>query len=248
MKKSIIVVFSVITFISLTAFSVLHWTKDGGTQLKCTPPELDLVYNVESRFKATITKADLQKASSILDIVPEEANWRTMSFHSIRVAVLLDGDELVVRGDHTTLNEGQLALLQTADYSTNFYIKAHSTTNHPRTGRTEDYVYYMTIVPEKQATYSSGHDALIAHLRAQSKEATAPVREEHLEAGQINFTITKAGTVANVKLASTSGYPFIDQALIEILTTLPEKWYPAENEKGEKVDQDLVFFFGKEGC
>lgn len=249
MKKSLFLIVTVIALCSLTAFTVVQWTADGSNRLTCTPPELDLVYNVDSRFMATITKTDLQKATSILDIIPEEAtDWRTLSFHSILVGVLLDGDELVAKGDQTTMNDGQLALLQTADYSTNFYIKAHCTTKHPRTGRTEDYVYYMTIIPEKEATYRGGEEALIAHLKARSQAVTATIKEQQLEAGQFQFTVTKAGTVANVKLAATSGYPFVDQALIEILTTLPQKWHPAENAVGEKVDQDLVFFFGKEGC
>jgi hypothetical protein len=33
-----------------------------------------------------------------------------------------------------------------------------------------------------------------------------------------------------------------------MITNMPGKWNPATNSKGEKVDQELVFFFGRQGC
>ena len=32
------------------------------------------------------------------------------------------------------------------------------------------------------------------------------------------------------------------------LINMPQTWIPATNAKGEKIDQELVFFFGMEGC
>ena len=111
-----------------------------------------------------------------------------------------------------------------------------------------DYVYYLTVIPEKEAAYASGHDALIAYLKENSKDKTAIIKEDKLQPGKVNFTITKNGTIANVKLTSTSGYTSVDKALIELITYMPEKWDPATNSKREKVDQELVFFFGLAGC
>ena len=39
-----------------------------------------------------------------------------------------------------------------------------------------------------------------------------------------------------------------DKKMIELITNLPGKWAPAENQKGEKVDQELVISFGLMGC
>ncbi len=33
-----------------------------------------------------------------------------------------------------------------------------------------------------------------------------------------------------------------------LMNNLPGTWMPAKNEKGEKVAQELVFFYGIEGC
>jgi len=36
--------------------------------------------------------------------------------------------------------------------------------------------------------------------------------------------------------------------MIELITKTPGEWQPAENYKGEKVDQELVVSFGLMGC
>ncbi len=242
MKKSILIFCTVLTTFSLMAFGYINWSNNKQV-------DLDLVYNVDSRFMATITKEDLHKATSVLDIVPKEAEgWWKVSFQTVTVAVLQDDDEIREIGDDKELNAAQIKLLQSTDYSTNFYIKARGKDKHPETGKIEDYVYYITIIPEKEAEYKSGHDALIAYLKESSKEKTAIISEDKLQPGKVHFTITKNGAITNVKLTETSGYPSVDEELIKIIANMPEKWEPAENSKGEKVDQEFVFFFGRQGC
>lgn len=107
---------------------------------------------------------------------------------------------------------------------------------------------YLTIVPEKQALYVNGMDALIDYLKESNKENTAIVRRNELKPGQLYFTVNKEGTISNTELITTSGYPYIDKMLAELITNAPGKWEPAENSKGEKVDQKLVLSFGAMGC
>ncbi len=266
MKKNIIIFCVVLTTFSLTAFGFMNWDDSVTDKVETSSssivainrqmvedfnvkPYIDLVYNVDSRFMTTITKEDLYKATSVLDIVPKKAEgWWEASFQAVTVAVLQDGDDIRAMGDDKVLNAEQIKLLQTTDYSTDFYIKARGKNKHPETGKIEDYVYYLTIIPEKEAEYTSGHDALIAYLKENSKEKTAIIKQDQLKPCKVSFTITKKGTIANVKLTSTSGYPSVDEALVELITNMPEKWEPAENSKGEKVDQELVFSFGLMGC
>lgn len=246
MKKSILILCA--TF-SLTAFAYKNWSVPETSPPACRQAPIDLVYAVDSRFMATISKEDLHRATSVLDIVPRDAeSWWYASFESVKVALLHDDYEMAVDGDEKDLNAAQTILLQSADYSTDFYIKARGTTKHPVTGKIEDYVYYLTIVPEKEAAYAGGYDALIAYLRENSREQTAIIEEDRLQPGRVNFTVTKEGTVSNVNLESSSGYPSVDQALIELIANMPGKWEAAENSKGEKVAQELVFFFGMMGC
>jgi len=81
-----------------------------------------------------------------------------------------------------------------------------------------------------------------------SKEKTAIIKRDKLQPGRVSFTVTKDGAIKNVKLTSTSGYTSVDKTLVELITKMPKKWKPATNSKGDKVDQELVFFFGVAGC
>ncbi len=107
---------------------------------------------------------------------------------------------------------------------------------------------YLMIAPEKQAAYVNGMDALIDYLKESNKKNTVIVRRSELKPGKLYFTVNKEGTISNVELISTSGYPYIDKVLTELITNAPGEWEPAENSKGERVDQKLILFFGIVGC
>lgn len=242
MKKSILIICTILTTFSLMAFGYINWNHNKNN-------DLDLAYIVDSRFMTTITKEDLHNATSVLDIVPKKATgWWKVDFQTITIAILQDGNEITEIGEEKTLNAAQIKLLKSTDYSTNIYIKARTKNIYSETGRIEDFVYYITIIPEKEAEYVSGHDALIKYLKENLKEKTAIIKEDKLQPGRVYFTITKEGGIVDVKLSSTCGYSSIDELIVALITNMPEKWQPAENSIGEKVDQEYVFFFGTAGC
>lgn len=216
---------------------------------------LDLVYKVDSRFNATITKEKLNKATTVLDLIPKEADWSKIAFLSMKIALLQGDDEIAVWGDDEVLTAAQIMLLQSTDYANSFYINARGKNKDSGTERLKqfgeeeyDLAYYITIVPEQEAEYSAGYHALITYLKENTREAITIIQEGKIQPCRLNFTVTQAGTIADVKLDATSGYPAIDEALVELITNMPGKWHPATNSKGEKVDQEFVFFFGLEGC
>ena len=232
--------------LSLTAFGYLNWKNTEG---------IDLIYNVDSRFMATITKEKLHRAKSVLDIVPKKAEWSKISFQNMTIAVLRDENEIREQGDDEVLNAAQIKLLQSADYSTDFYVKGKG--RKKGTGplglkelekEESDFVYYLTVIPEKEAEYTTGYDALITYLKENSKAATAIIQQDKLKPGKVHFIVTKEGKIEHVSLESTSGYPTVDEKLVELVKNMPGKWQPAENSTGEQVDQEFVFFFGLEGC
>jgi hypothetical protein len=267
MKKSILIICAVLTTFSLTALGYMKWNDkaldhDGTScakavlvheeveNAKSKKADLDLVYHIDSRFIWNITKEDLHKAKSITDIVPKKATQSLVSYSEVKVAVLGEENEISETGDHEVLNDAQRKLLRSTDYSTNFHVSARCKQKNEVTGALEDYhlVYYITIVPEQEASYENGPEALIEYLRENTKDQTASIEEYKLQPGRYCFTVLKDGTIANVKLESTSGYHNIDLSLVELLSAMPGKWVPATNAKGEPVDQELIFFFGKQGC
>jgi len=107
---------------------------------------------------------------------------------------------------------------------------------------------YLTIVPEIQAEYLDGQETLINYLKKNSKSAIKTVTKNKLNAGKLYFTVNKTGTISKVDLTASSGYPEIDELMIELIINAPGQWKPAKNTNGENVDQKLVFSFGIMGC
>ncbi|MEO1260370.1 MAG: hypothetical protein AAFZ15_16355 [Bacteroidota bacterium] len=248
MKKNILIFCTVLAAFCLMAFSYMNWNND-------KPAEIDLVYNIGSRFGATVTKEELHKAKTVDDITPERAEWDKITFLNMRVTVMQDDEEITALGENEVLNAGQAKLLQAAGYSTNFYMTGRGKRKGAGPEGLMDnpkdefnFAYYFTIVPEKEAEYVGGIEKLISYLKKNSKKETAIITEEQLKPCQINFTITKNGSVAEVTLNQTSGFPSVDNTFVKLLENMPGKWRPAKNGKGKEVDQELVFFFGRQGC
>lgn len=267
MKKSTLIISTVLLAMGLMAFGFSNWdgTNTGLEIQKCIKEvettselanlkkeneKLDLLYDVDSRFIATITKKDLHNAQSIIDILPENATVASAKYKYARVSILEDVTETESeQGLNEILNDAQKKLLQTVDYSTNIYIRADFKVGNEffETPQNDYLTYFITVVPEKEAEFSKGQDALLDYLRENSKEETSIITSDKLKAGKVHFTITKEEEIANVYLSSTSGYESVDKALIKLIKNMPS-WNAATNSKGEKVDQELIFFFGLKGC
>ncbi|MFK7972432.1 MAG: energy transducer TonB [Bacteroidia bacterium] len=267
MKKSILILSAVLTLFSLTAFGYMSWDKTEAVPKAITcsnsmavAPVVslvpykkaapDLLYKIDSRFLATITREDLLHATSIIDILPEQESRKLNQYANVKVTVMSKGLEFSKAGHNEMLTEDQLKLLESTDYSTNFYIKAdcQMAATCGMVARGYDLSYYFTITPEKEAEFADGYDALIGYLKENSEAKTILIEEEKLKPGKVHFIVTKEGTVADVSLQSTCGYDEVDKTLVELISNMPAKWNPATNAEGEKVDQELVFFFGTEGC
>jgi len=270
MKKSILIIFAIVITLSLTAFSMMNSNNSkanelevllGHSEVKNTTAKdkitnrifTDFIYDVGPRFNP-IKKTDLDKIRSFNDIIDQEHANRIVEYKWVTVVLIIDDKESNVRefGTSDVLTEAQLKLLHSFDYSTNLMIAADYKGKNKETGVLEDthYTPYLTIVPEKQAEYSQGNEALKVYLKENSKASRdkANVDPEKLQPAKLFFTVTRKGTIENVKLDRTSNYPLVDETMIELITKLPGTWIPAENHKGEKVNQELVVSFGLMGC
>ena len=264
MKKRILIFCGVLLAMSLTAFAFISWNDQVETSSSKSIVSNTLVaedlninvfsdffYNVDTRFGA-IKKSDVDKARSITDFLQKKQTQQIVSYKSVKITILEDSKQTDISetGHSSTLTAAQIKLLNSTDYSTNILIRAdYLESNKTTSTLTQSYATpHLTIVPEKQAIYTSGKDALIDYLKENSKEITIIVENDKLQPAKLYFTVTKKGHITNVKLVTTSGYPSIDKRMIELITKAPGKWEPAENTKGEKVDQELVFSFGLMGC
>lgn len=254
MKKSILIFCTVLTTISLTAFGYISWDDTETNQKEIKNADFDLYYHVSNRWR-TMTKEDLKKVTSLLDILHDDGTYIREDYRNVTISVLHNDKDVrdikhFEMGQSEVFNTAQLELLQSAGYSTNLRITALNKRTNTKTGKVENdsLVHYMTIIPEKEAEFVDGFDALIGYLKKNSKEKTAIIREDKIQPGKVFFTVTKKGTIANIKVIDTSGYPSVDKELAKIIKNMPKKWEPATNSKGDKVDQEFVFFFGTPGC
>ena len=206
MKKSIFIYVAVLATISLAAYGFK--TKNNPVtdveETSCresnipdyfiefphkTEPKPDFFYDVDSRFITTITKEKLHEAKSILDLVPKEATEGIESIKKIKVVILPESIESTEISTSGTLNSTQLKLLQSLDYSSNFYIRADFKSKSPYTGKMvgEHLIYYITVIPQNEAEYKGGHLALLNYLEQNSIEETANVTKDQLKPGKVRF-------------------------------------------------------------
>ena len=268
MKKNVIIVSAVLVGLSLMAFSFINWDKpvNTHTEVACnvTPgsnveigwnnpkkTSPSFMYDISTRF-SSITKSELDKVTSAADFLSKEEIERIVSYKSLQIRIIEDDKQTDKKVEGTTdlLTLDQINMLQSFDYSTNFAVRVDFQQRNGYTGKLEDNYStpHLTMIPEKQAEYTQGKDALINYLKENSKAEVATVQEDKLRPAKIYFTVTKQGTISEVKLTGTSGYPVIDNKMMELIKNLPGEWKVAKNAKGKKVDQELVFSFGIMGC
>lgn len=213
----------------------------------------DLYYGVDARFES-VKKQDVHNATTIYDFLNEGEKEQIEHIYSVDVIMVKDNQlsQIHAVGTSAKLTEEQKKILKSTDYFSHFTIRTEFNTKNKETGQLEDRFFgpHITVVPEKQATYVNGKDALLDYLMVNSFEHMNVIKGDNLGAIKLSFTITKDGSVTDVKHdAMTTGYPSIDKKLIELLKNIPGKWIPAETSNGEKIDQELVFTFGpRDGC
>ena len=266
MKKAVLILLTSILFFALVAFNYSSNKESKSNSVKVSTinnsmfefdilntlkneTDVEFVYNVQSRFNTTISKKEVLNAKNIIDLVPKNATENLTTYTNVIVTkVNWSGNEINIWGEDENLNDDQVALLNSLNYSEHFYINADCI--NTENGTVENYrlVYFLTIVPEKEAEYLAGNYALLNYLKDGSKKEISISKSEELKPGRINFTISPEGNIDFVTVSSTCNYKKIDTKMVDLIKNMPGKWKPATNENGEKVAQELVFFYGIEGC
>ncbi len=260
MKKSLLIVVAVLSTFSIFAVEYFSGNREAtsGEHNSVAKKEVaafieqtpSFHYAIGSRFSNTITLEALLKAKIVDDLIAADAMNYVESMWEVEFKVLSSKKDLIEKGDDRVLTAEQLEILQSLDYNTNCNITALCTLRNSKSGElTEGYFDdYFTVIPEKKASYNGGMGAITEYLASKSSELTQNVDQKQLKPGMIRFVVTKEGTLENVSCDASCGYRSIDKAMINLLKEMPENWTPAENATGEKVDQELVFFYGLIGC
>jgi len=265
MNKKLIITFTVVASCSLMAFSYVNWKTETTTiPTPCNSSQLqeyvlpkcakktsieDIFFKVDIRFASSITKDKLHKAKSIRDIYPEDVTQPIEKFESVKISLLPESIQTTAYGEGEWLNQSQMDLLKQAGYSSDFFIKAdYGTVDESNNLSSDHIIYYMSVVPETQASYTNGTKALNDHIKQFLQEQSLLIDHSKLEPGKIRFTVSKESHIKKVMLESTCGYSSVDASLIDIVKSIPGSWTAARNANNEAVEQELVLFYGIEGC
>ena len=215
-------------------------------------PELpEFVFDLGTRHKS-IKKTVLQQATSFNDFIGQEHVNRIVEYYSLSVSELENGKQTdhKISGTSGELTVAQLDFLQSVDYGTDILLWATYLEKWEESGKIEDSYWtpHLTVVPEKQAAYKNGKDALLNYLKVQSEARIIENLEDRPQPGRLHFTVSTDGAIKNTEIRSSSGNTAIDNIMAELIANTSGEWIPAENAQGEKVEQELVLFFGSMGC
>lgn len=267
MKRKILIASTVLATICLSAFTFQNTESTVEPELKFLnssvidfnpvshlfeeEPELTFFYNYGLRF-SEISKSTIENATLITDLYREEYIHDIVSYGKVRLTLIINESQSNIQefSEGTALTEAQLKLLKSLDYSDNFNLRADCKRYNSETDEVEESFHspHLTIVPEKQAVYLDGRESLIAFLAEGTLDEKAFVKGKKMRPARMCFTVTKKGKIANVKIGNHSGFKLFDEKMMQLMKELPGKWEAAENDKGEKIDQDLVVVWGYDGC
>lgn len=226
-------------------------------------PQENLDYLVGT-WSSPVTKEEAKQITSISDFWSDDdkTRYKHDAFWDIWVVNLKDYPDWTLdvsevkpghkaTGPTEEFTKEQLTLVANADYSDHLRFSARFNSTKIETGEVEENVLIsqtVCVVPDVQAAYKGGFDALVHYLKEASKDHVKHVKRDNVGRCRVFFTVTNMGSIADVKIVETSNYPDVDEVMVKIIKDMPQKWTPAYNENGDKVEQEFVFTFGMAGC
>lgn len=263
-KRNLIIFIAGVACISFTAFGFINRNAETGTPCEpieattiCEQADLDPItplgftYGFQARFGTTFDLDALASATVVTDLVEIQYAEEIRAYSNIQISTFNEEgiERIVAKGENEVLTQEQKELLSSMDYTSSFFIVGDLMRAYDSMTILKDtLVAYLSVAPTYQATYLAGKETLIRHLKVQSLEEVTKVDMSQLQQGMIRFSVTTEGTIAGVNLSASSGFDSLDQKIMDILLDLPANWKAAINFKGEKVEQELIYFFGQVGC
>ncbi len=218
------------------------------------PENTELTYQVYGKNERPVTREKLTHAKTVGDIIDYyPTNW-IEKYESVEISSFIDGKEYKAVSNNQLLSAEQKSLLQSVDIANDLNITVKYKAKNDVSGNIEVNQMHvtMTVIPEKEAEFKGGYDEMIQYIKENSNVNTSGISPGLLQKSFIQFTVTENGKIADVDLKKTSGYPEIDKKMFELIQDMPQ-WTPAENSKGEKVNQNFEFTlnfkpaFGQQG-
>lgn len=215
------------------------------SQVKMANPK-DFLYKVEQRFVNHIYMDQLKEAKTVEDIYPTKETENVTQYSETELSYYTAFGKQIIKAQGKNLSDNQLNAIASLDISSTFFLKSY--VKYKNEKFTKELFYAFSVVPKSSASYQGGYEQLIDELKANTIQATTQFKANEIPLARVKFRVSETGKVTNSEIHAYSGNLEVDNILINAVKQLKTDWKPATNKQGEKVAQDLFFFFGMDGC
>lgn len=205
-----------------------------------------LGFSVRGTYQQGVAKQILTSVSTISDLnTGYPASW-VSGYISVDVRVTpKDGQGQLASGKDDNLTKEQIALLKQADYNSDINVLVKY---QPKGSEVKEVDFTYTVIPEEEADYIGGQDALRAYVKEHAMVQIPEEIHKEFEFAAIAFKIGKNGEILDPKIIHESDFPEVDKMLLQFIKKMPA-WKAAKNAMGENLIQDFVLNVGyMEGC
>ena len=202
-------------------------------------------YEVMGVYKKSISKETLDKAKNLKDVNPGFPSSWVNQYISVQILASCNGIIKKGIGIDENLNDNQIAVLQSADVGSNieFLVKHKTSEAVSTTDNTKEIKFAYTLVPDTEAEYLDGYNALKDYLKVEAIDKIPESVKISLEQVIIRFVVSKEGKVVKPEIIKSSHLKNIDSLLIDALTSM-QNWKPAHNADGKKFEQTFELQLG----
>ncbi len=210
-----------------------------------------LNFEIHGKYTRPIHKEKLNNVTTLSDMMPHYPAAWIDSYSSVEVSTISNGTAMSAPGDNEILNEYQKDILRTADLGSNVVINIIYKSDNAATRELMSRIinYDVTVVPEFEAEYMTGSNAMTEYLKENAIDKISEARSKDFGQAIVSFTINEDGKIADAIVSKSSGDAATDKLLLKVINKMP-KWKPAETADGTKVKQAFVFnvFGNSNGC
>ncbi|MGB5034155.1 MAG: energy transducer TonB [Saprospiraceae bacterium] len=197
----------------------------------------------------SIQENKLDKINTLSDLDKRYPTSWVKEYIFVEISAYKNGTQTKVSGISDVLNQEQKELIRLADRRSDITVNVMYLPNNSLKNNTvKQYDFKVTIMPDKNAVYSTGAKQLIQYLQKNSIVNIEAGSFTGYDLTAIKFTITEQGHITDIQVALPSKDKKIDEMLVTAISKMPN-WKPAEFSNGLKVKQNFVLTIGNmENC
>ena len=177
----------------------------------------EFYYAVHGKYTRPIHKEKLSNATTLSDMMPYYPSAWIDSYSSVEVSTVSNGTPMSFASDNEILNEYQKDILRTADLGSDVVINIIYKTENSATRQLMSRIinYDVTVVPEFEAEYLTGSNAMSEYLKVNAIDKIGVKMSKDFTQAIVSFTVNEDGKIADAMVSKSSGDAATDKLLLK---------------------------------